>query len=178
MKQQLVLLLTLLLTSTVLVADHPKSIDTSVNTGGKATSQSFKNSYFIYKSIGGRTDVNSDKQERKWWCVWLCTRPVPKKAQRIVIANAYYAEVQAGVFAVSERGPKICNNASSCELKEWAFGLAVELEFPNGGASPTTLGGLLEVDGVVTTHEVSIDGQTFTVVTSAGKHPVSSGPIL
>jgi hypothetical protein len=178
MKRQLVLLLMLSLTSTVLIADHPSSIDTALSTGGKGTSHSFKNSYVIYRSVGGRTDIKSDKEERKWWCVWLCKRPVPKKAQRIAIANSYYAEVQTGVFAVLQRGPKICNNASSCELKEWAFGLAVELEFPDGGASPTTLGELLEVDGVVTTHEVSIDGQTFTVVTSAGKHPISSGPIL
>jgi hypothetical protein len=178
MKRQLVLLLTLSLTSNVLVADHPKSIETAVNVGGKGTSQSFKNNYFIYRSIGGRTDIVSNKTERKYWCLWLCKVPVPRKAERIVVANTYYAEVQTGVFAVLERGPKTCSNASSCEQKEWAFGLAVELEFPGGGASPTTLGGLLEVDGVVTTHEVAIDGQTFTVVTSAGKHPISSGPIL
>ena len=162
--------------SSLLLADHPGSIDTPLSDGGVVASGSFKSNYLVYRSIGGSTDVKGKQQKRKWWCAWLCSRRVEKNAERITIRNIYYSEVTPGVFAVLERDPRTCLDASSCSQKEWAVGVGVKLEFPEGGANPATLSGLLPVDGVVSTHEIVVDGQTITVTTSAGKHPAA--PIL
>ena len=160
--------------SSVALADHPSSIDTPLNGGGLVISQSFRTNLLVYRSIGGRTEVKGSEQKRKWWCAWLCKRRVDKNAERITITNTYFSEVSPGVFAALEREPKTCNNASSCEQKEWAAGVGIKLQFP--GTSPTTVGGLLPVDGVVTRHETVVDGRTVSVVTSVGKHPPA--PIL
>lgn len=162
--------------SSLLLADHPSSIDTPLNDGGLVVSKSFKTNLLVYRSIGGRTDVKGKEQKRKWWCVWLCKQRVDKKAERITISNTYFSEITPGVFAALERDPKTCGNASSCEQKEWALGVGIKLEFPAGGTSPTTVGGLLPVDGVITRHEILVDGRLISVVTSVGKHPTP--PIL
>ena len=159
--------------SSVLLATHPSSIDTPLKDGGLVVSQSFKTNLAIYRSIGGRTEVQGKEQKRKWWCVWLCSRRVDKKAERITIGNTYFSEIATGVFAVLAPDPKTCANASSCEQKEWAVGVGMKLEFPAGDKSPTTLSGLLPVDGVITTHEIVVDGQTLSAATSVGKHPAA-----
>jgi hypothetical protein len=160
------------------MADYPSSIDTPLSDGGLVVSKSFKTNLLVYYSIGGRTDVKGKEQKRKWWCLWLCKRRVDKNAERITISNTYFSEVTPGVFAVLERDPKTCNNASSCEQKEWAAGVGIKLQFPEGGTSPTTVGGLLPVDGVITRHDILVDGRTISAVTSVGKHPSPSIPIL
>jgi hypothetical protein len=154
----------------------PSSINTPLSDGGLAVSTSFKTNLLVYRSIGGRTDVKGKEQKRKWWCVWLCKRRVEKKAERITISNTYFSEITPGVFAVLERDPKTCNNASSCEQKEWAVGVGIKLQFPAGGTSPTTADELLPVDGVITRHEILVDGQLISAATAAGKHPAP--PIL
>jgi hypothetical protein len=157
--------------SLVLLADHPSSINTSLNDGGLVVSDSFTTNLLVYRSIGGHTDVKGKEEKRKWWCVWLCKRRVARNAERITITNTYFSEVTPSVFAVLQRDPKTCNNASSCEQKEWAVGVGIELQFPAGGTSPTTVSGLLPVDGVITSHEVVVDDRTIAVATSVGKHP-------
>lgn len=71
--------------SSLLLADHPRSMETPLNDGGIALSESFKSDLLIYKSIGGRTEVKGKEEERQWWCVWLCKRRVDKKAERITV---------------------------------------------------------------------------------------------
>ena len=154
----------------------PSSIDTPLSDGGLVVSKSFKTNLLVYRSIGGRTDVKGKEQARKWWCLWLCRVRVEKKAERITISNTYFSEITPGVFAVLERESKTCNNASSCEQKEWAVGVGIKLQFPAGGTSPTTVSELLPVDGVITRHEILVDGRLISAVTSAGKHP--EPPIL
>lgn len=176
--RKLITFVLLLGATSLLLADHPSSIQTPLDDGGLVSSKSFKSNYLIYRSIGGSTKVQGKEQKRKWWCLWLCKRRVDKNAQSITITNTYYSEVQPGVFAVLERAPKTCTNTSSCEQKEWAFGLGVKLEFPGGGPSPTVPGGLLPVDGVITKHEILVDNRSITVVTSVGKHPGPSGPVI
>jgi len=146
--------------------------------GGLVESESFKNNYFIYKSVGGRTDVKGKEKKRKWWCFYLCKRRVNKDAERITISNTYYAEVATGVFAELPAPPRTCNNTSSCEQKEYAFGAGVKLKFPDGGVSPSTIDDLLPVDGVITRHEILVDGRPIVAVTSKGKHPPSPQPII
>lgn len=173
------ILLFLMAATTVLLADHPGSIETALDDGGLATSKSFKSNYLIYRSIGGETRVQGKEKKRKWWCAWLCKRRVDKNAERITVANTYFSEVQPGVFAVLEREPRTCNDASSCGQKEWAAGLVVERTFPNGSTTPGIPGGLLPVQGVITRHEIVVDGRTIMNVTAAGKHPQAPpGPIL
>lgn len=159
--------------SAPLLADHPKSIDTPIDGGGLVISKSFKTNLLVYRSIGGGTDVKGQEQKRKWWCVWLCKRRVDKNAERITISNTYFAQITPGVFASLQRDPKTCTNTSSCEQKETAVGVGVKLPFPG---QPTTVDGLLPVDGVITRHEILVDGRTIVVSTSVGKHP--AGPIL
>jgi hypothetical protein len=155
---------------------HPTSIDTPLDDGGLVVSRSFKTNLLIYRSIGGRTDVKGKEQKRKWWCVWLCKQRVDKTAERITISNTYFSEITPGVFAVLERDPKTCNKASSCEQKEWAVGVGIKVQFPAGSTSPTTVSELLPIDGVITRHEILVDGRPISAVTSVGKHPAP--PIL
>jgi hypothetical protein len=158
--------------STSARGDHGEKRETPLNDGGLVSSTSWKSNYILYRSIGGETVVKGKQVQRKWWCVWLCKRRVSKNAERIEIANTYFAEVQPGVFASLERPPKVCTNTDSCEQKEWAFGVGVKLNFPNGGSpTPGQLEGLLPVDGVITRHTVRVDNGTITATTSAGKHP-------
>jgi hypothetical protein len=151
-------------------ADHGEKHETALSDGGLVTATSWKSNYYIYRSIGGETEVKGKQMERKWWCVWLCKRRVSKNAERIEISNTYFAEVQAGVFARLER-VKVCTNTDSCQQKEWAVGVGVKLSFPNGGPGPAPLDGLLPVDGVITKHTVIVNNQTIIMFTSAGKHP-------
>lgn len=176
--KKLAILVLLLGTSSLLLADHPSSIDTALDDGGVVVSKSFKTNLLVYRSIGGSTKVQGKEKKRKWWCAWLCKRRVDKDAERITVTNTYYSEVSPGVFAVLQRDPKTCTDTSSCEQKEWAIGLGIKIEFPDGGPSPTTLGGLLPVDGVITTHEILVDNRSISAVTSVGKHPAPSGPIF
>ena len=155
---------------------YPSSIDTPLSDGGLVVSKSFKTNLLVYRSIGGRTDVKGKAKKRKWWCLWLCKRRVEKNAERITISNTYFSEITPGVFAVLERDPKTCNNASSCEQKEWAVGVGIKLQFPAGGTSPTTVSELLPVDGVISRHEILVDGRLISAVTSAGKHPAPPIP--
>lgn len=162
------LFLILLGVSSILFADHPSSIEIPLDDGGLVKTKSFKKNYWVYRSIGGRTEVKGKQKKRKWWCAWLCKRRVKKKAESIVITNTYYSETAPGVFAALERNPKTCSNASSCQQKESALGFVVEIQF---------LGGLLPIDGVITRHNIVVDGTVINRVTSAGKHP-DPGPII
>lgn len=169
--------LALLIAFSAAYADHPSSVESPVDDDGLIKSKSFKTNLIIYRSIGGSTEVKGKEKKRKWWCVWLCKRRVNKDAESIIITNTYYSEVSPGVFAVLERNPKTCTNTSSCRQREWAFGVGVKLTFPDGGASPTTIGGLLPVDGVITQHSILVDGQSSSATTAAGKHP-DFGPVI
>ena len=122
--------------SSALLASHPGTIETPLADGGLVISKSFKKNWVIYSSVGGGTDVKGNETKRKWWCLWLCKVRVDKNAERIAIMNVYYAEVSPGVFASSPEGPVICNNASSCEQKHWAFGIGVKIEFPGAARAP------------------------------------------
>lgn len=153
-------------------ADHGGRRETSLEDGGLVISTSWKSNYLVYRSIGGETTAKGKETKRKWWCAWLCKQRVGKKAQRIQIANTYFSEVSPGVFASLEREPKVCTNAESCKQNEWAVGVGIKLNFPNGGSpSPGQVEGLLPVDGVITRHIVQVDDRTITATTSAGKHP-------
>ena len=153
-------------------ADHGDRRENALDDGGLVISTSFKSNYLIYRSIGGESVVKGKEKKRKWWCVWLCKRRVPKKADRIEITNTYYSEISPGVFAALEREPKVCTNADSCEEKEFAWGVGLKLQFPDGGGpSPALVDGLLSVDGVITLHVIQVDGRTIRANTGAGKHP-------
>lgn len=150
----------------------PESQEAPLAGGGLRKHESFKSNYIVYKSVGGETEVLGKEMKRKWWCVWLCKRRVAKNAEKITVHNTYYHEVQPGVFA-SLQDFKICTNASSCSVKHWSVGAFVKMKFDSGGlGGPAGAGGAeLEVHGVVTTHEVIVDGETFTATTAIGKHP-------
>lgn len=122
--------------------------------------------FYVYRSIGGETYLKGKEQERKWWCVWLCKRNVDKNADSIIVENAYYAEVQPGIFA-SLQTARTCKHSASCKLKEWAVGFLIKMNFPGEN------GGLLPIDGVVSHHIIEVDGKRFEEWTAKGKHPAA-----
>jgi hypothetical protein len=171
MRKRIVCLAMMLALCSSALADHGDKRETTLNDGGLVTSTSWKSNYIVYKSVGGETVVKGKEMKRQWWCVWLCKRRVDKNAERIEIVNTYFSEVQPGVFARLERA-QVCTNKASCKQSEWAIGVGVKMQFPNGSTpTPAPLDGLLPVDGVITRHTVIVDGGTIVAVTSAGKHP-------
>ncbi|MEM8500947.1 MAG: hypothetical protein AAF542_23235 [Pseudomonadota bacterium] len=162
-------LLLALFTSGSTIANHvDDKYERPLDDGGKYTSKSFKTNFLVYKSIGGSTSVKGKEKKRKWYCVWLCKVRKDKKVQRIVIQNTYYSELSPGNFTLYQEQPKVCENSSSCTQKEWAAGASIKIPFPGGG----TIDNLLPIDGVVTRHEIHIEGQQMkSELTSKGKHP-------
>jgi hypothetical protein len=156
-------------------ANHLNSVEEDdLDDGGIRKSKSWKTNLFVYKSIGGETTVKGKEKKRKWWCVWLCKRRVDKNAELIVIQNTYFSEISPGVFSNAQKAPKQCQDSSSCKQSEWAVGGAIKIPFPGGG----TIDNLLPIDGVITRHEIMVDGQTFVEMTAKGKHPEPDGPII
>ena len=150
----------------------PESQEAALADGGLRTHESFKSNYLVYKSVGGETAILGKEKKRKWWCAWLCKRRVAKNAETITVVNTYYHEVQPGVFA-SIQDFKTCTNASSCAIRHWSVGALVKMKFDSGGVGGPAgaAGAELEVHGVVTSHAVTVDGETFTATTSLGEHP-------
>lgn len=161
--------------SAVTVAGHLESKEHhDLESGGFRQSKSWKTDWKIYKSIGGESFLKGKEKKRKWWCVWLCKRRVDKKADQIIIQNTYFSELSPGIFSSFQVEPKTCTNKSKCKQKEWAFGGAIEIPFPGGD----TIDGLLPIDGVVTRHEIAVDGSTFIEMTEKGKHPDPGPPVI
>lgn len=153
----------------------PETQEAPLAGGGLRKHESFGKSWYIYNSIGGETKVFGKEKKRKWWCVFLCKRRVSKNAETITVLNTYYHEIQPGVFASTQEF-KTCTNASSCTVRKWSAGAFIEIEFDTagGGVGDPVGGGALgklEIQGVVTSHEVTIDGETFSATTARGKHP-------
>jgi hypothetical protein len=150
----------------------PERQEAALSDGGLRTHESFKTNYYIYKSVGGETEILGKTKKRRWWCVWLCKTRVAKKAETITVHNIYYHEIQPGVFATVEDF-KTCTNASSCMIRHWSVGAMVKIKFDSGGVGgPAGAGGAeLEIEGVVSAHEATVDGETFTATTAVGKHP-------
>lgn len=156
-------------------ADHLNSTESDdLESGGFRESKSWKTDWKIYKSVGGETFLKGKEKKRKWWCVWLCKRRVDKKADLIIIQNTYFSEISPGIFSSFQAGPKECKNKASCKQREWAFGGAIEIPFPGGG----TIDNLLPIDGVITRHEIRVDGNTFFEMTAKGKHPDPGPPVI
>ena len=150
----------------------PETQEAALAGGGLRKHESFRSNYIVYKSIGGETVVLGKEMKRKWWCVWLCKRRVSKNAEKITVVNTYYHEIQPGVFA-SVQDFRTCTNASSCRVRHWSVGALVKIKFDSGGVGGPggAAGAELEIQGIVTTHEVTVDGETFTATTALGKHP-------
>jgi hypothetical protein len=58
-------------------------------------------------------------------------------------------------------------------IRHWSVGAMVKINFDAGGVGgPAGAGGAeLAIEGVVTSHEATVDGETFTATTAVGKHP-------
>jgi hypothetical protein len=160
--------------ATSLATHLPSQEKHDLEDGGYRDSKSWKKNWYVYRSIGGETTLKGEERKRKWWCAWLCRVAVDKEAESIIILNTYFSEVSPGVFSSFDAQPEVCNNASSCTQKEWAVGGAIEIPFPGGGG----IDNLLPIDGVITRHEISVDGNQFIVQTASGKHPTPSGPVI
>jgi len=165
----------LVMWGTISFAAHLNSKEhNDLDSGGFLESKSWKTDWKIYKSIGGESFLKGKKKKRKWWCAWLCSKRVNKKADLIIVQNTYFSEISPGIFSSYEKQPKECQNTASCKQREWAFGGAIEIPFPGGD----TIDGLLPIDGVITRHEIRVDGSTFFELTSKGKHPDLGPPII
>ena len=150
-------------------ADHiSKSQEVEID-DGKIKSKSFKtdvkitNFVKIYKSIGGNTKLIGKRKKRKWWCGWLCKRPVGINADEIVIENTYYGKVSPAHFETLDRR-KVCRSTSSCTEKITFWGFLTKMKFPGDL-------GEIEVVGVTTRHTINVNGETKTWLTAKGEHP-------
>jgi hypothetical protein len=161
--------------SAVSLASHlPSQEKHDLEDGGYRDSKSWNKNWYVYRSIGGETTLKGEEKKRKWWCAWLCSIRIDKDAESILIQNTYFSEISPNVFSNFEAQPKECRNASSCTQKEWAIGGTIEVPFPGGG----DIDNLLPIDGVVTRHEIRVDGDQFVELTASGKHPTPDGPII
>jgi len=154
-------------TSTYALASHDDFIRTDVSDTINVESKSYKRNWFVWRAIGGESKVFGTKKIRKWWCAWLCRRPVSKNAERITILNTYYAEITPENYQPILERFKECSNSSECLQREFAVGAAIKLPFPGAGG----IDNLLPVSGVITQHTINIDGfGQVRKVTSKGDH--------
>jgi hypothetical protein len=126
---------------------------------------------FFYKSIGADVSVLSNRQERKWWCLWLCKRPIPMRAEIIDIENEYYVSpgAPAGgpvVVPALSRSAQ-CRNTDSCSQSESAFGILIK----GPSISVGQLTDPLPLIGVVSRAAVRVAGQSFNLSAGAGTQP-------
>lgn len=149
---------------------HPKS-ETQKIGDVEIKCESFNRNFWFYRSIGGKVKVRGKKKKRRWWCLWLCKRPVKVKADSIHIENTYYSSIDDRPIPVRTAShQKTCMGASDCKLHHWAVGLGVKIKFPDGSATPSTVDDLLPLKGVVTVARVTIGGQTASFTTATGLH--------
>lgn len=149
---------------------HPKS-ETQKIGDVKIRCESFDRNLWFYRSIGGKVKVRGKKKKRRWWCLWLCKKPVKKKADSIYIQNTYYSSINDTPIPVKTAShQKTCTQSSGCKLHHWAFGFGVDIKFPDGGATPGTVDDLLPIQGVVTEARVTVDGETVSFTTATGIH--------
>ena len=138
----------------------------------RVEANSFKTNLWLYKSIGGEVYIQTQRRRRRWWCLWLCRTRDSVSAERITIDNSYFARVEDTPFLISAAShEKECRNTSRCTLKHFAFGVGVKLEFPSGGAAPTTVPDLLPSDGVMSRARIEVQGTNLHFQTAAGPHP-------
>lgn len=125
----------------------------------KVEVEAWKNNFLFYTSIGTEVDVYHREKTKNIWGSTV-TDWVKKPASSIHIENKY-----SGTGPGVATKTKTCNNASNCELKEWAVGISISI--PVG--SPTDISGsaTLTIDKVEGTVTVQIGHETLKAVVSA-----------
>ena len=92
----------------------------------KADVKAWKTNYLFYKSIWFRSDGVPPRADEDIWGNTV-TDWVKKPATLIEITNVYHG---SGPGAATRQ--KACENASYCELKEWAYGVTITVETIRG----------------------------------------------
>jgi hypothetical protein len=128
----------------------------------KAEVEAWKNNFLFYKSIGTQVSVYHREQTKNIWGNTV-TDWVSKAANAISITNVYTG-TQPGLGPSATRN-KVCNNSSSCELKEWAVGVTVTL--PPDSVTDVGGGAILDIDSVTGTVSIAIPGETLSGVVTA-----------
>ena len=126
----------------------------------KAEIHAWKNNYLAYKSIGTDVTVYHREQTKNIWGNTV-TDWVKKPASLIEITNVYHG---SGPGAATRQ--KACENASYCELKEWAFGVTITVETDTGDTSGGG-GAILDIDSVDASVVVVIGDERLTGKVSA-----------
>lgn len=125
----------------------------------KADLEAWKNNFLFYKSIGTQVSVYHREQTKNIWGNTV-TDWVSKAATSISIQNVYRG---SGPGAATRS--KTCNNASYCELKEWAVGVTITL--PPDSVTDVGGGAVLDIDSVTGTVNVVIGGEVLRGEVSA-----------
>ena len=127
----------------------------------KADISAWKNNFLAYKSIGTDVTVYHREQTKNIWGNTV-TDWVEKPASVIEITNVYHG---SGPGAATRQ--KSCQNASSCELKEWAVGFNITVQTDSGD---TSVGGgaTLDIDSVDGSAVIVIGDERLTGMVSAG----------
>lgn len=119
----------------------------------KAVLKAFKNSYFVYKSIGSEVKTyHWEKKKVLWWSSWDW---VEKSVTSLSITNHYAGILPTQVPGVANRSA-FKRNASSLEEKLWAAGISISItdmgDVSGGGNA------ILDVRSVGASITVVIDG--------------------
>lgn len=127
----------------------------------KADIHAWKNNFLAYKSIGTEVTVYHREQTKNIWGNTV-TDWVKKPASVIEITNVYHG---SGPGAATRQ--KSCQNASYCELKEWAVGFNITVQTDSGD---TGVGGgaTLDIDSVNGSAVIVIGDERLTGQVSAG----------
>ncbi|MDH3336848.1 MAG: hypothetical protein OER22_01740 [Gammaproteobacteria bacterium] len=125
----------------------------------KAEVEAWKNNFLFYKSIGCQVTVYHREETKNVWGN-TSTDWVKRAADSIFIRNRY-----SGSGPGVATREKTCNEASYCELKEWAVGITVTI--PPDGIDDVGGGAILEIDSVDSSVSVRIERETLTGEVSA-----------
>ena len=121
--------------------------------------EAWKNNFLAYRSIGTQVSVYHREQTKNIWGNTV-TDWVEKPASSIAIQNVYRG---SGPGAATRT--KTCNNASECELKEWAVGFTITL--PADSVTDVGGGAILDIDSVTGTVEIVIGDEILRGEVSA-----------
>lgn len=148
----------------------------STQDGITVTLDAYHDNYWFYERIGSTAEAHGQRQVRKWWCLWLCKRPVSVIAEDVTITNSYYiravggGQVPSGTPVPVEVGQvtQECHRCDSLTNQQSGLGGIIG----DTGRPSTISGGLVGLlEGVVAVAAVKVSNRIFEMRAGAGLQP-------
>ena len=136
----------------------------------KVEIEAYKNNWFFYKAIGATTRAYHMEETRFLGFLWSTGRNWVERNVAIISTGARFNGLLPVLTGIDSESC-VHQNASSCDVRKWAFGIGVTIQASprsggpdsSTGGTPNTGGASLEIREVVATGSASINNQSFVV---------------